>query len=122
MEKLAEVNVVALDKTGTLTYNRMTIVALAGADATARLNSAETDRTRLVQSVLSDADNFRRLRPRYESNPDLFVQQRLVETMGRVLTNAQDKIYLPERADGKTRELRLLLNREPQKPKVEAQP
>jgi modulator of FtsH protease HflK len=91
----------------------------AGADATARLNGAETDRTRLVQSVMSDADNFRRLRPRYESNPDLFVQQRLVETMGRVLTNLSEKIYLPDRADGKTRELRLLLNREVPKQKTE---
>jgi hypothetical protein len=39
--------------------------------------------------------------------------------MGRVLTNVSEKIYLPDRADGKSRELRLLLNREPLKPKTE---
>ena len=39
--------------------------------------------------------------------------------MGRVLTNAQDKIFLAESADGKPKELRLLLNREPPKPKTE---
>jgi hypothetical protein len=33
--------------------------------------------------------------------------------MSGILTNVQDKIYLPQRADGKPRELRLLLNREP---------
>jgi hypothetical protein len=46
----------------------------------------------------------------------LFVQQRFNETMGRVLTNIQDKIYVSERADGKSRDLWLMLNREPAKP------
>jgi hypothetical protein len=32
------------------------------------------------------------------------------------MTNVEDKIFLPERADGKARELRLLLSREPKKP------
>jgi len=91
----------------------------ASADAAGRVDVAETERTRLVQSVTSDAENFRKLLPRYQANPDLFVQQRLVETMGRVLTNAQDKIVVAERADGRARELRLLLNRELPKPKTE---
>ncbi len=95
------------------------ILSRAGADASSLINTAEAERTRLVQDIASDADNFRRLLPKYEANPDLFVQQRLVETMSRVLTNVQDKIYLPERADGKTRELRLLLNREPPQPKTQ---
>jgi modulator of FtsH protease HflK len=100
------------------------VLSKTSADAAGRLDIAEADRTRLVQSVTSDADNFRRLLPKYKSNADLFVQQRLVETMSRVLTNMQDKIFLAGRADGKARELRLLLNREPPKPKTEtsAQP
>lgn len=98
------------------------VLSKAGADAAGLANAAEADRTRLVQSVTSDAENFRRLLPKYEANPDLFVQQRLVETMGRVLTNVQDKIFLADRADGKPRELRLLLNRELPKPKTEANP
>jgi len=88
----------------------------ASADAAGRLDLAEAERTRHVESVRSDADSFRRLLPKYQSNADLFVQQRLVETMSHVLTNVQDKIFLSEREDGKTRELRLLLNREPPKP------
>jgi hypothetical protein len=38
--------------------------------------------------------------------------------MGPILTNVQDKIFLPQRADGKPRELRLMLNREPPKPQA----
>jgi membrane protease subunit HflK len=91
------------------------ILSKASADSQSRTNTAESDRARLINDVASQAERFGDLLPKFRSNPRLFVQQRLSETMGRVLTNAQDKIYLSERADGKTRELRLLLNREPQK-------
>jgi hypothetical protein len=33
--------------------------------------------------------------------------------MSQALTNVQDKIFFSTRADGKPRELRLMLNREP---------
>ena len=38
------------------------------------------------------------------------------ETLSRVMTNVEDKIFLPQRVDGKQREVRLLLNREPRTP------
>jgi len=94
----------------------------AASEATAAINIATANRTRYLQDLAAETERFQGLLPKFEANRDLFVQQRLIETMGRVLTNAQDKIYLPERADGQARELRLLLNREPQKPKIEAQP
>ena len=99
-------------------YENKTLSA-AGADAAGIVNVAETDRNRLVMSVAADAKRFSGLLAKYESNPDLFMQQQFVQTMGRVLTNVSEKIYLPERTDGKARELRLLLNREPPKQKTE---
>ena len=72
-----------------------------------------SERARLVNDVSSQADRFNDVLPKYRLNPNLFAQQRLAETLSRVLTNVQDKIFLPQRADGKTRELRLQLNREP---------
>ena len=74
---------------------------------------------RLVNDVASQADRFNDVVPKYRANPDLFVQQRLSETLGRVLPNVRDKIFLTEGADGKSKELRLLLNREPPKAKTE---
>jgi membrane protease subunit HflK len=94
----------------------------ANADAKSRINSAEGDRARLVNEVSSRADEFLKLLPQYRANPNLFVQQRLTETLGRVFTNAQDKIFIQESADGKSRELRLLLNRELPKLKTEETP
>jgi membrane protease subunit HflK len=95
------------------------VVSRASAEATGRVNIAESERTRLVQSIAAEAERFKGLLPNYERNPKLFVQQNLVQTMTRVLTNVTDKIYLPTSADGKPIELRLLLNREPPKPKTE---
>jgi len=72
-----------------------------------------------VVNITAEAERFKKLLPAYRSNPELFTQTRLVETMGRVFTNAQDKMFLHATADGKPIELRLLLNREPPKSKME---
>ena len=89
----------------------------AGADARSLINFAESDRSRLVNDVRSQADRFDDLLPKFQQNPALFGQQRLTETLGRVFTNAQDKIFLAEGsgAGGNQKELRILLNREPPK-------
>jgi modulator of FtsH protease HflK len=91
----------------------------ASADAESLINLAQSDRARLVSDMAARAEQFQKILPQYQDHPDLFVQQRLTETLGRVLTNVQDKIFLAESADGKPKELRLLLNREVQKPKTE---
>jgi hypothetical protein len=91
----------------------------ATSDAVGRINAAETARTLMVEGINSEAVRFQKLLSAYQGNPDLFVQQRLVETMGRVFASAQDKLFLPTTADGKPVELRLLLSREPPKPKQE---
>jgi membrane protease subunit HflK len=91
----------------------------ADADAGSLLNAAESDRIRLVKEISSRAGQFQDLLPKYRANPGLFVQQRLTETLGRVFTNAQDKILVPENANGNPRELRYNLNREPIRTKLE---
>lgn len=86
----------------------------ATAQAAALINIAQSDRARLEESIKAEASRFNELLPRYRENPALFVQLQLSETLSRVLTNVQDLIYLPHRADGDDRELRLLLNRLPE--------
>jgi membrane protease subunit HflK len=94
------------------------VLSQAGAQASSVTNAAAADRTRYVQSITAEAKRFSDLLPKYESNPGLFAQLTLVQAMGPILTNVQDKIFLPERADGKPRELRLQLNREPPQQKT----
>jgi len=91
----------------------------AGADAESRINLAQSDRARLVSDMSAQAERFQELLPQYQRHPALFAQQRLTETLGRVLTNVQDKIFLADDPGGNRKELRLLLNREPPKPKTE---
>jgi len=80
------------------------------------VNLAESERIQLISDLASRATNFVSILPWYETNADLFVQKQFNETMGRVLTNLQDKIYVSERTSGKPRDLWLMLNREPPKP------
>jgi modulator of FtsH protease HflK len=84
----------------------------AGADARSLINLAQTERAQLVKDMAAQAERFQDILPQYQRQPALFVQQRLNETLGRVFTNVQDKIFVAESADGNSRELRLLFNRE----------
>jgi len=84
----------------------------ASADAESLINLAQAERAQLVKDVAAQAERFQDLLPQYRRHSELLVQQRLNETFGRVLTNVQDKIFVAESADGKSKELRLLFNRE----------
>jgi modulator of FtsH protease HflK len=97
------------------------IVLNAGAQAAGIVNMAESDRTKYVTTVNADAGTFTNLLAKYQADPNLFAQQFFVPAVGSVLTNA-DKWFLPQRADGKPRELRLQLNREPPQPKSAQNP
>jgi modulator of FtsH protease HflK len=92
----------------------------ASAQAVTIIDEATSARARYLDSLTSEAKRFSDLLPAYQSNPNLFVQEEVVEAMGQVLTNVQDKYFLSQRADGKSRELRLMLNREPPEPKSDA--
>lgn len=91
------------------------VLSRARAEAQGRVNAAESERAVLVQNISGEARQFEDLLPKYKQNPELFTQQRLNETLGRVLTNVQEKIYLTQGIE----EFRMLINREPQKVKSE---
>jgi membrane protease subunit HflK len=90
----------------------------ASAEAAARVNKAEVDRALYVNDITSRAQQFEQLLPKYRANPKLFVEQRYTETIGRVFTNVQDKIMVPESTAGNAKEVRYLLNRELPVPKA----
>ena len=70
----------------------------------------------LVQAVATDATNFVGLLPAWQRSPQLLRERLLAETTQRILTNAQFKAFLPARADGHPREIRLQLNKEIEPP------
>jgi membrane protease subunit HflK len=94
-----------------------TTVRQAQAEANSLINTAQAERTRAVQSVRAQANSFASQLPQYKLNPELFRQRLLTEVWQRIFAGPNDKFFLPDRADGNPSELRLLLGREPQKPK-----
>ena len=77
----------------------------AQGEAASRIGIAESDRTRLVEAVKSEASRFWQ-----------------AETAQRVFANAQERMYWADRGDGKSRTLRLDLSREPLKTKAAPEP
>jgi membrane protease subunit HflK len=92
----------------------------AAGEASVIIRDGVTRSNYLVQTVAAEARSFNELLPRYQSNRELFQERLLTDTMQRVLTNAQFKVFIPARADGKPRELRLQLSREPEVPGKDA--
>ncbi len=90
----------------------------SGADAKRMIDLAETERDSYVKEITSLAATFDQLVPMYNQNPELFLQRELSQRLGRSLTNAE-KWVVPESVNGKSQNLWLNLNREPQKPKTE---
>ena len=92
------------------------LLSKARGDAASITNTAVADKTRLVEFVAADAKRFTDLLPQYEKNPEMWKELQQTEAVRRTLTNAQEKIFVSARGDGKPREMRLQLSREPQKP------
>jgi regulator of protease activity HflC (stomatin/prohibitin superfamily) len=92
-------------------------------EASAIVRDALTRSNSLVTIVSAEAESFLGLLPSYQRNAELLRERLLAETTQRILTNAQFKAFLPRRADGQAREVRLLLNKEIEAPKtIEAPP
>jgi modulator of FtsH protease HflK len=92
------------------------VLSKARAERESFINAAQADRARLVGQVEAEAKGFSEILPIYKANPELYVRKQQTETVGKVLAKAQEKIFVPNRGDGKSRELRLQLSREPQAP------
>ncbi|HEX3626733.1 MAG TPA: protease modulator HflK [Verrucomicrobiae bacterium] len=91
--------------------NQVTNTAIASAASI--INQAQSAKFNYVTNLVASARKFEDILPYYKQNPSLYVQQTFVQMVGSSLTNVDSKWYVPQRADGKPRELRLMLNREP---------
>jgi len=100
-------------------YENQTI-SKARAEAEARKNASEAERTRLVEFVAADVERFTNNLPSWRANRMLFMQQRQSETLRIIYTNAQETILAPRGAPG--RQNWIEINREPPRPKVLERP
>lgn len=96
------------------TYANETLGRAQG-EAASRIGVAESERSRMVEAVRSEADVFAKLLPEYQKNPELLMRTWQAEVVGRVFTNAQEIWFRPAGMED-----RLNLSRQPLKPKVAA--
>lgn len=94
------------------------LLATARSETNAIVDLGKAARTRYLESMVADAHSFSDQLPGYQKNPELFRQRLLTETWQRVLAGVRDKTIIP--FNGKPYELRLLLNREPERQKTNA--
>jgi len=98
------------------------IVSRAKSEAAVRVNAGITESNLTVQLAVADARRFNELLAAYQRNPELFKRQRQLDTLQRVLANADYKTVLPRSANGKPINVRLQLGRETPKPKAPEAP
>lgn len=95
--------------------DRDQMVGTAQGEAEAILARATGSSNRFVTAVAAEAKAFRDQLPEYRKGPELFRNRLLAARLGRIMTNVQEKFFLPEAPENRSRELRLLLGREPAK-------
>lgn len=98
------------------------VMSRAQGEAAARLGVAESGRNQLVKALAAEAKRFTDVLPQYRENQELFTQLYQAEAVQRVFTNAQERLFIPARADGRPRTMRLDLTREPLKQKPAPEP
>jgi modulator of FtsH protease HflK len=91
------------------------ILSRADGEASTIISQASLASANYVTNVLAEAKRFNDLLPLYQSDPHLFTEQYLVKAMGEALTNTE-KWAEPTSDNGKSTEVRLMLNREPPSP------
>ncbi len=92
-------------------YDRITREAIGEAQRTLAIGQSISNS--LVLAVAADAQSFSQQREDYRKNPSLFRDRLRIATIGRILTNAQDKFFQPLSVD----EIRVNLSAEPQTPR-----
>lgn len=92
------------------------VLSTAKGEADAAINQGKTDANRMLAQVAADAQYFRDQLPNYTANPELFKARLQAESMTRILTNVQERVFaLPVSPSGEPSELRLLLNPPPKR-------
>ena len=87
------------------------VMSTAQGEAAAIVNQGKTEANRLVQQVAAEARYFKEQLPYFESHPEMFMARLQMETLTRIFTNVQEKVFaLPEGS-----ELRMLLNPPPKR-------
>jgi regulator of protease activity HflC (stomatin/prohibitin superfamily) len=77
------------------------------------IDAARSYRTEVAKDAESNAIYLKELLPEYRKHPKLVLQKIFQDAHKEVLANADEKIFVPPSTGDKTRQLRILINRDP---------
>ena len=86
---------------------------LAGQSQTV-IAEARAYRTRVVEEAKANAEYLLNLLPEYRKRPELVLQKIYQDAVQQVLAGADEKIFIQPAQGGKSREIRIMINRDPQ--------
>ncbi len=89
-------------------------IRLLSGQVQSKIADARTYRMRVVEEAKANAEYLQALLPEYRKRPQLVLQQLYQDAVQQVLGDADEKIVIQPGRDGKTREVRVLINRDPQ--------
>lgn len=75
---------------------------------------ARAYRTRVVEEAKANAEYLQNLLPEYQKRPELVLQKIYQDAIQEVLAGADEKIFIQPAQGGRSREIRVLINRDPQ--------
>ena len=89
------------------------VAQLAGQTQTL-ISESRAYRTRVVEEAKANAEYLKNLLPEYRKRPELVLQKIYQDAVQEVLAGADEKIFVQPSPGGKSREIRVLINRDPQ--------
>ena len=90
--------------------------AQAKGEAASIVSAANAAKLRMVEGVKSEATQFELLYPKFQKNPDLFIDRVYLQNLAKVMKNSREKFIFKSGEDDKNQELRLQMNRKPVAP------
>jgi membrane protease subunit HflK len=79
------------------------------------ISEARAYRTKVVEDARSNAEYMQSLLPEYRKRPQLVIQKIYQDAIEEVMANADEKIFAQRDADGKSDEVRFMINSNPVK-------
>ncbi|MCI0499313.1 MAG: hypothetical protein L0Y36_06510 [Planctomycetales bacterium] len=97
------------------------LVARLSGQVQAKIAEARAYRTKVVEDAKANAEYLEQLLPEYQKHPELVLQKIYQDAVEQVLAGADEKILIQPSAGGKSRELRVMINRDPNIKKEQAE-
>lgn len=101
-----------LDPTSTPEQKDRVLESLAG-EGSKMLSEARSYKTQVIESAKANAEYLSKILPEYRKRPELVVEKIYQDKIEQILDGVDEKVIVQPASEGKKREFRVLVNRDP---------